>query len=74
MLLYTLYTYIIYIIYVHHTTSILEKLSTWCSEHSGDISCSLLVNPSQTDVSWERRNTCLWILYMLNIICIMYNM
>ena len=48
-------------LFVHHTTSILAKLSTWCFEHSGDISCSLLVNPSQTDESWEGRNTCLWI-------------
>ena len=36
-------------LFVHHTTSILAKLSTWCFEHSGDISCSLLVNPSHTD-------------------------
>ena len=34
---------------------------TWCFEHSGDISCSLLVNPSHTDESWEGRNTCMWI-------------
>ena len=32
-----------YFLFVHHTTSILAKLSTWCFEHSGDISCSLLV-------------------------------
>ena len=50
-----------YFSFVHHTTSILEKLSTWCFEHSGDISCSLLVNPSHTDESWEVWNTCLWI-------------
>ena len=50
-----------YFLFVHHTTSILAKLSTWCFEHSGDISCSLLVNPSHTDESWEGRNTCLWI-------------
>ena len=24
-----------------------------CFEHSGNISCSLLVNPSHTDESWE---------------------
>ena len=29
--------------------------------HSGDISCSPLVNPSHTDESWEGRNTCMWI-------------
>ena len=29
----------------------LAKLSTWCLEHSGDISRSLLVNPSTTDES-----------------------
>ena len=37
-----------YILFVHHTTSILGKLSTRCFEHSGYISCSLLVNPSQS--------------------------
>ena len=49
-----------YFLFVNHTTSILAKISTWCFEHSGDISCSLLVNPSHTDESWEGRNTCLW--------------
>ena len=44
----------------------LSKLSTWYFEHSGDISCSLLVNPSHTDDSWEGQNTRLWI-YMLSI-------
>ena len=42
-----------YFLFVHHTTSILAKLSTWCFEHSGDISFSLLVNPSHTDESLE---------------------
>ena len=42
-----------YFLFVYHTTSILAKLSTWCFEHSGDISCSLLVNPSHTDESWN---------------------
>ena len=55
-----------YFLFVHHTTSILAKLSTWCFEHSGDISCSLLVNLSHTDESWKWRNTCLWI-YALNL-------
>ena len=59
-----------YFLFVHHTTSILARLSTWCFEHSGDISCSLLVNLSHTDESWEGRNTCLWIntfwIYSLN--------
>ena len=36
-------------------------LSTWCCEHSDDISCSVLVNPSHTDESWEGRKACLWI-------------
>ena len=45
----------------------MAKLSTWCFEHSGDISCSLLVNPSHTDESWEGRNTCMWILYIYYI-------
>ena len=50
-----------YFLFVHHTTSILAKLRTWYFEHSGDISCSLLVNLSHTDESWEGRNTCMWI-------------
>ena len=67
-----------YFLFVHHTTSILAKLSTWCFEHSGDISSSLLVNPSHTDEPWEGRTTCLWIhniyiyisLYLSIYICI----
>ena len=55
-----------YFFFVHPTTSILAKLSTWCFEHSGDISCSLLVNLSHTNESWEGRNTSLWI-YALNL-------
>ena len=41
------------------TKSILAKLNTWCFEHSDEISGSLKVNPSHTDESWVRRNTCL---------------
>ena len=48
------------------------KLSTWCFEHSSDISCSLLVNPSHTDESWAGRNTCMWI-YMYMYIYIYIN-
>ena len=50
-----------YFLFVHHTTCILIELSSWCFEHSGDVSVSLLVNLSHTDESWEGRNTCLWI-------------
>ena len=50
-----------YFLSVHHTTSILAKPSTWCFEYSADISCSLLINTSQTDESWEGQNTCLYI-------------
>ena len=50
----------------HHTTSILAKLRTWCFERSGDISCSLLVNPSHIAESWEGRNTSLWIYNTIN--------
>ena len=61
------------VLFVHHTTSILAKLSTRCFEHSGGISCSLLVNPSRTDESWEGRNTCLWMytlwIYSLRFVC-----
>ena len=32
-----------YFLFAHHTTSILAKISTWCFEHSGEISCSLLL-------------------------------
>ena len=49
--------YIFVCLFVHHTTSILAKLSTWCFVHSGDTSCSLLVDLSHTDESWEGRNT-----------------
>ena len=59
-------------LFVHHTTSILAKLSTWCFEHSSDISCSLLVNQSHTDESWEGRNTCMWIYYIYTYILYIY--
>ena len=42
-----IYIYIYIYIYVH-------VLSDF--EHSGDISCSILVNPSHTDESWGGRN------------------
>ena len=58
-------------IFCSSTTSILAKLSTWCFDHSSDISCSLLVDPSQTDEPWEGRNTCLWI-YIYIYIYIIY--
>ena len=35
-----------------------------------DISCSLLVNPSHTDESWEGQNTCMWIIMIIIIIII----
>ena len=63
------------LLFVHHTTSILATLSTRCFEHSADSSCSLLVNPSHTDESWEGRNTCMWIyiyIYIIHI-CIYIN-
>ena len=50
----------------------LAKLSTWCFKHSGDISCSLLVNPSHIDESWEGRNTCMWISIYLSISIYIY--
>ena len=50
-----------YFLFVHHTTCALAKLSTWCFEHSGDIGCSLVENPSHADESWEGRNT--WYIY-----------
>ena len=48
-------------IFCSFTTSILAKLSTWYFERSGDISCSLLVNPRHNVESWAERNTCMWI-------------
>ena len=42
-----------YFLFVRHSTSILARLRTWIFEHSGDISCSLLINSSHTDESWE---------------------
>ena len=61
-----------YIMFVHHTTSIFAKLRIWCFEHSGDISCSLLVNPNHTDESWEGRDTCLWIYVYIYIYLYIY--
>ena len=46
---YLIYIYIYIYIYISYF------------EHSGDISCSLLINPSHTEESWEGRNMCLWI-------------
>ena len=54
-------------IFCSFTTSILAKLSTWCFEHSGGISCSLLVNPSHIDESWAGKNTCMWISLSLSL-------
>ena len=56
-----------YFLFVHHTASILAKLTTLCFEQSGEFSCSLLANPSHTDESFAGRNTCLLWLYSLNI-------
>ena len=39
----------------------MQTLVSLYKEHSDDISCSLLVNPSHTDESWEGWNTFLWI-------------
>ena len=50
-----------YFLFVHHTPSNLVKLRT-----CGDIRCSLLVNPSNTDESLNGGNMCLWI-YTLRI-------
>ena len=55
-----------YFLFLHHATSILATFRTWRFKDSGDISCCLVVSPSHTDESWERRNTCLWI-YALNL-------
>ena len=41
------------------------KAQPWCFEHSGDTSCSWLVNSSHTDESWKGRNTCLRIYTLL---------
>ena len=59
-----------YFLFIHHTTSILAKLSTWCFEHSGDISCSLLVNQSNTDESWEGRKKCMWIYRRVKVLSV----
>ena len=55
MYIYTQTIYTEYFSFVHHTTSILAKLSTWCIEHSVEINCSLLVSLSHTDESREGR-------------------
>ena len=66
-----------YFLFLHHTTSVLAKLSTLSFEHPGNISCSVLINPNHTDESWEGRNTCLYvltqyILYILVLVMIIY--
>ena len=55
-----------YFLFLHHTRGILAKLNTLCFEHSAEISCSLLVNLSHTEDSWEGRSTCLGI-FSLNL-------
>ena len=63
-----------YFLLVHHTTSILAKLSTWYFEHSDDISCSLLVNPSYTDESWkDETRLCGYVIYIYIYIYIYFN-
>ena len=54
---------------LYHSKVYIYYVSYSCLEHSGDISCSLLVNPGHTDEFWEGRNTCLWI-YIIYIIYI----
>ena len=49
------------------TTRILPKLSTWCFEHPGDISCSQLVNPSHNDESGAGQNTCMYIYMYISL-------
>ena len=68
-----------YFLFVHHKR--FGKAQHLVFEHSGDINCSLLVNPSHTDESWEGRNTCLWIymciyiyIYILYLIYCAYTM
>ena len=62
-----MYIYIyVYMDIIYYSLGTLENtdekkmLSTWCFEYSGDITCSLLINPSHTDESWAGRNTCMW--------------
>ena len=43
----------IYIIYIYILSYIINIQGF---DHSGDIGCSLLVNPSHTDESWEVQN------------------
>ena len=62
-----------YICICSSTTSILDELTTWCFEHYGDISCSLLVNRSHTDESWAGRNTCMWICICIYIYIYIFN-
>ena len=60
-------------IYINKAIANLAKLSTWCFEHSGDIGCSLLVDPSHIDESWEEQNTCLWIYIYIYIYIYKFN-
>ena len=57
-----IYKYMIHIyLYLPLYLSLCIYICYICFEHSGDISCSLLVNSSHTDESWAGRNTCLWV-------------
>ena len=55
------YIYIYIFIYIYIYTYIYDLYIQFIYEHSDDISCCLVVNPSHTDESWEGRNTCMWI-------------
>ena len=48
-----------YFLFVYHNISFLVNLSIWCFEHSGDITCCLLVKRSHTEECWDGRSTCL---------------
>ena len=61
-----------YFLFVHHTTSILAKLSTWCFDEHSLVTTSVVLYSltratlSVSDESWEGRNTCMWIyIYIL---------
>ena len=56
-----IYTSISMSIYIFLSVYLYVYMWYMCFEHSSDISCSLLVNPSHTDESWAGRNTCLWL-------------
>ena len=67
---YTMSQKMMHYIICHITLSRDGYIRSLFIEHSGDISCSLLVNQSHTDESWEGRKTCMWIYRRMKVLSV----